>query len=255
MIGLLLSLYPARWRRRYGDEFRVVLESRPLGPFDVADVLLGALDARLTPFRLPGTATGGHLVLLRIGGFGAVFGGAAWFAGLAVASGLAAAEGGRPWLGVMAAGSIGLLVALVGLSAFQGHRRPVLAWVAFAVPAISTVASAVGATAMLVLPEDDSLFGTSPWGIWMIGLVGLFVGSILFAVATYQADVLSRRAATALGAASAAAVLFALATSGGGAVEYTWVPLFAIMAAFAGSWMWLGFSALRRGPIRAVSAA
>ena len=255
MIGLLLSLYPARWRRRYGEEFRAVLEARPLGPFDVADVLLGALDARLTPFRLPGTASGGHLVLLRIGGFGAVFGGAAWFAGLAVASGLAAAEGGRPWLGVMAAGSIGLLVALVGLSAFQGHRRPVLAWVAFAVPAISTVASAVGATAMLVLPEDDSLFGTSPWGIWMIGLLGLFVGSILFAVATYQADVLSRRAAAALGGTAAAALILGVFVSGASNTSGAAAVMAMTIGAFAASWMWLGISALRRGPIRAVSAA
>ena len=50
MIGLLLAVYPASWRRRYGEEFRAVLESRPLGPFDVADVLLGALDAA-TPVR------------------------------------------------------------------------------------------------------------------------------------------------------------------------------------------------------------
>ena len=47
MIALVLRLYPARWRARYGDEFAAVLEERPLGPFDVADVLLGALDAHL----------------------------------------------------------------------------------------------------------------------------------------------------------------------------------------------------------------
>jgi len=43
--SLLVRLYPARWRARYGDEFELVLGDRPLGPFDVADVLLGALDA------------------------------------------------------------------------------------------------------------------------------------------------------------------------------------------------------------------
>ena len=47
MIGLLLRCYPARWRARYGEEFAELLAERPLGPFDVADVLLGALDARL----------------------------------------------------------------------------------------------------------------------------------------------------------------------------------------------------------------
>lgn len=256
MIGLLLSLYPARWRRRYGEEFRAVLEARPLGPFDVADVLLGALDARLTPFRLPGTASGGHLVLLRIGGFGAIVGAPAWFIGLAAASGIGADEGGRAWLGVMAFGSIGLLVALIGLSAFQGHRQPRLAWVAFAVPAIATVASAVGATAMAILPEDDALFDTwSPWGIWMIGLVGLFIGSLLFAVATYQANVLSRRAASALGVTAGGALFMAVFVAGGSGADRAFVLIVATIAAFAGSWTWLGVSALRRGPIRAEATA
>lgn len=193
-------------------------------------------------------------MLLRIGGFGAVFGAAAWFIGLAAASGIAADEGGRPWLGVMAAGSIGLLIALVGLSAFQGHRQPVLAWVAFAVPAIATIASAVGATAMLILPEDDSLFDTwSPWGIWMVGLLGLLFGSILFAVATYRADVLSRRAASALGVTAGAALFLSVFVAGGSGAGRAWVLIAVTIGAFAASWMWLGISALQRGPIRAIA--
>ena len=47
MRSLLIRLYPARWRARYGDEFAAILEERPLGPFDVADILLGAFDAQL----------------------------------------------------------------------------------------------------------------------------------------------------------------------------------------------------------------
>jgi hypothetical protein len=193
--------------------------------------------------------------MLRIGGFGALFGGALWFVGLAAASGIAFEEGGRMWLAVMALGSVGILVALVGLSAFQGRQQPRLAWVAFGVPAISALLSAVGATSMHLLPEDGSLLGQwSPWGIWMIGLLGMFVGSILFAVATYRADVLSRRAATVLGGASVAALLLAMGTSGGESPEGMWVVLLAVTGSFAGSWMWLGISALRRGPIRAVVA-
>ena len=233
-----------------------MLEARPLGPFDVADVLLGALDARLTPFRLAGTASGGHLVLLRIGGFAAIFGAATWFIGLAVASGIAAAEGGRVWIGVMVAGSIGLLVALIGLSAFQGHRQPRLAWVAFAVPAIAETASAVGAAGMLVLPEDGVLFGTwSPWGVWILGLLGTFLGSVLFAVATYQAEVLSRRAAMALGLTGGAATFLCVFVATGPEASNVWVLTATCIGAFAASWMWLGISALRRGPIRAIASA
>ena len=81
-----------------------MLESRPLGPFDFADVLIGALDARLTRFRFAGAAgfDGGPLVMLRIGGFGAIAGGSMWFVGLAVAS---ASGGDDPgWIALIALG-------------------------------------------------------------------------------------------------------------------------------------------------------
>jgi len=46
---LLLWLYPARWRRRYGAEMRALLrQSRP-GPRDAWDLLRGALDAHIHP--------------------------------------------------------------------------------------------------------------------------------------------------------------------------------------------------------------
>lgn len=256
MIGLLLALYPARWRARYGEEFQAVLESRPLGPFDVADVLLGALDARLTPFRLPGTDSGGHLMLLRIGGLGAVFGGTAWFIGIAVSSGLAG-DDGRAWLPLLLAGTLGLLVALIGLSAFQGHHDPRLAWIALAIPGIGAVMAAIGITGMWLLPEDGLLSGTvSPWGLWILGMFANLVGSMFFAIATYQARVLSTRAARALGVASGVALLVAFASMG---VESANNLVFLLMVlsigSFAASWIWLGISALRRGPIRAVAPA
>lgn len=255
MIGLLLALYPARWRRRYGEEFRLVLETRPLGPFDVADVLLGALDARFTSLRLPGTASGGHLMLLRLGGFGAVFGAGAWFIGLAAASGIGGEEG-RAWMGVMLVGTLGLLAALVGLSAFQGHRQPRLAWIAFAIPALGTMVSAVGAAGMFLLPEGALLFGVwSPWGTWILGLLGVFCGSVVFAVATYRAAVLSRRAAATLGISSASAIVAAFVSTGLDPGPEVLILTVAGVATFAASWMWLGISALRRGPIRAVQPA
>ena len=257
MIGLLLALYPAPWRRRYGEEFRAVLESRPLGPFDVADVLLGAFDARLTPSRLPGTA-GGHVMLPRIGGLGAVLGGLAWFIGLAIASGLGGeGESGRPWVGLMLVGTIGLLVGLIGLSAFQGHRDPALAWVAVLIPGIGAAVSAIGIAGMLALPPDGKWLGIfSPWDMWILGMFANIVGSIFFAIATYQARVLSMRAARALGASSGVALLVIIASFG----VPSWTDLFLLIqvlaiGSFAASWIWLGISALRRGPIRVTAAA
>jgi hypothetical protein len=256
MIGLLLALYPAHWRRRYGEEFRAVLESRPLGPFDVADIFLGALDARLTPTRNQGTASGGHLMVLRIGGLGAVFGGIAWFMGIAVSSGIGG-DGGRPWVGLILLGTLGLLVALIGLSAFQGHRDPRMAWIAVVIPGAGAFVSAIGIAGMLALPENGSVLGLwSPWDLWILGMFTNLVGSIFFAIATYQARVLSSRAAASLGISSVAAIAIVIASFGAPELSNL-VMLGEVLAigAFAASWIWLGVSALRRGPIRAIATA
>jgi hypothetical protein len=260
MIGLLLRLYPAPWRHRYGEEFRAVLESRPLGPFDVADVLIGALDARLTRFRFAGIAglDGGPSMMLRIGGFGALFGGVLWFLGLAVAS----QPGGNdsPWIVVEAIGTFGLLLALTGLSAFQARRDPLLTWAAFAIPAIGSLASVTGLAAMALSPSEDQLvFGSmSAWYVWIIGLLAMLIGSILFAAVTIRAAVLSRRAAQALAISAAVVLLVALRGLGTGTDTDTGIGqviVAASLGAFATSWIALGIMALRRGPIRASTPA
>lgn len=48
----LVTLYPAAWRSRYGDEFLAVLTSRPPSLGDRVDIVRGAVDARLHP-QLP----------------------------------------------------------------------------------------------------------------------------------------------------------------------------------------------------------
>lgn len=50
---LLLRTYPAAWRQRYGEEFLALLADRPAGWRAAADILGGALDARLHPGRTP----------------------------------------------------------------------------------------------------------------------------------------------------------------------------------------------------------
>ena len=258
MIGLLLRLYPAHWRHRYSEEFRAVLESRPLGPFDVADVLIGALDARLTRFRFAGAAeiAGGPVVMLRLGGLGAVAGGTLWFLGLAVSS---AFGGDGAWITLMAIGSIGILLALIGLSAFQAYRAPVLAWAAFAIPAIGSAVSAIGAAAMALGPADGApiLGSFDAWSIWILGLMATVVGSILFAVATFRAAVFSRRAAVALAVTSAATLVVMFGSMGLVSVppDVGRLLVAVITGSFAASWITLGILALRRGPIRAVAPA
>lgn len=255
MIGLLLALYPAHWRRRYGEEFRAVLESRPLGPFDVADVLLGALDARSRALRVAGSpeTSGGRITMLRIGGFAALIGGPMWVLAFVAAS---AAGGKEPvWLVLLATGNLAMLVALVGLSAFQARQNVRLAWVAFLIPAIGMLLSVLGIYGTLTLDEEAPLaLGWNSWSIWMIGTLSVVIGSALFAVATIRAEVLSRRAAISL---AGSAVLFLVAGLLGmdGGRDAGVLIAAASIGWFGGSWAWLGASALRRGPIRAVVPA
>lgn len=257
MIGLLLAMYPVRWRARFGEEFRAVLESRPLGPFDVADVLLGALDARLTRFRFAGAAgiDGGPLVMLRIGGFGAVVGGTFWFLGLAASR---LSPGSPMWVALLALGTLGLLLGLIGLSAFQAHRDARLAWAAFAIPGVGALVSVVGLVGMVFATNEEALiFGSvNAWSLWAIGLLAMLVGSILFAVATIRAAVFSRRAAQLLAVSALAMLLTAFGGLADSAAMGTERLAFAaIVGSFSASWIGLGVMALRRGPIRAIAPA
>jgi hypothetical protein len=64
-VSILARLYPRSWRERYGDELAALLDDRPPSPFDVADLLFGALDAqRALHFRaLPRWAIGSSAVV------------------------------------------------------------------------------------------------------------------------------------------------------------------------------------------------
>ncbi len=46
----LVKLYPARWRRRFGDEFEALLEEEPLTPRMALDVVAAAVAAWRDPF-------------------------------------------------------------------------------------------------------------------------------------------------------------------------------------------------------------
>lgn len=257
---LLLRAYPARWRARYGDEFEALLEERPLGPFDVADILLGALDAQLK-LRGLGAASQhgrGFSMSLRIGGMAAVLGGILWFVVLAANAINNGSEAGVDWIGVVVlVATLATLVALVGLSAFQARRHPRLIWASFALPAASAVVSLFGLGAMATgVNSDRAIIGDpSPWLICMFGLSGLIAGSTLFALATWRTGSLSRPAAAMLGV-GAILVLPAIAGVTGGVIpqEVAGLVLLVSIAAFPAGWAALGFSALRTGHPAVTSA-
>ena len=196
MRSVLLRCYPARWRARYGDEFGAILEERPLGPFDVLDILLGAIDAQL---RSRGRGAGirqakGFSMSLRIGGIAAIFAAPllalAWFLGY----GFMTIDPVVPGVLLLAGLSL-LLVAVAGLTAFQARTDPHVTWAAFAVPAIGLVVFVIGAAATVVTGDDY-------WELTMLGVLTGVVGSALFAIVTYRTAVLSRGAAMLIGAGS-----------------------------------------------------
>lgn len=194
-------------------------------------------------------------MLLRIGGFGAVGGGVLWFVGLVGATWLDVPDGSA-FLVVAMFGMAGLLLAFVGLSAFQAHRTPLLAWAALLIPALGSIAAIVGMLGMLTRPSDAAFIGPfNPWDFWFLGLLATFAGSVLFAVATVRADVLSKGSAVTLAISAVAVIVTSLAFSGTGNALVEGVLTGGAMALFSGSWVMLGLSALRTGPIRAVAPA
>jgi hypothetical protein len=195
MNSLLIRLYPAHWRARYGEEFAALLEERPLGPLDVADILLGAFDAQL---RLRGRDTGiahgrGFVMSLRIGGLAAILGAALWAAAGLVNSGIFVDVDATVPSILLVAGMPLSLVALAGLSAYQARTEPTLAWVAFLVPASGTVACLIG------IFGNQIAYHELLWMMFGLGAMTAIIGSVLFAIVTYRTGALSRVGSVLLG--------------------------------------------------------
>ena len=243
MIALLLRLYPARWRTRYGDEFATLLAERPLGPFDAADILLGAIDAHL---HLRGLGSysehrRGFPMSLRLGGLAATVGGALILTGW-VWSGLDPADS-DPGVLLFLAGAVALLVGLAGLSAFQARTHPTLVWAAFLLPAVGGAVMTFGGLAMIALPDEPLVGDVSGWYFFIVGLLSTIAGSGLFALATYRTSALPRSGALLLGITSAISLVSFLGALGlGGEAQPI---LMAGFLAFTIGWIVLGLQAVR----------
>ena len=246
MRRFLLRCDPARWRARYGDEFTEILAERPLGPFDVADVLLGALDAHLH-LRGIGAASEhgrGFAMSLRIGGVAAVIGAVLWFIGIAGAS---ATEADELFAALALLATASLLVGMVGLSAFQARRYPRTIWLAVGTPALGAILSLFGYIGMAA--GDPPILGDiSPWSFWALGTLLMVVGSGLFAAATWRAGSLSQAAAAVLVASAIGTLLLVPIVAGVTSVVPDALGAVAsvlVFGGFAAGWAGLGWSALR----------
>jgi hypothetical protein len=253
MIGLLLRCYPARWRAKYGEEFAAMLAERPLGPFDVADVLLGALDAQLH-LRGVGSAdasTRRSEVSSRIGGWAAIAGGILWL--LVFFMSVTVSEAGAVGMALLLIATAVLLVALTGLSAFQARRYPRLVWAAFLLPAVGAIVSIVGVVGMATVGDRPYLGAQSAWEVWIVGVAGMLIGSGLFAIATWRVNALPRIGALILAAGAVTVVPVLAGVSGGFVSDDAGRGLSVLaMMGFGGGWILLGIGAIRgRRPVLA----
>jgi hypothetical protein len=255
-MSLLIRLYPASWRARYEDEFLAFLEERPVSPFDAFDILLGALDAHLRPrsLAIELAPRRNPPMNARIAGLAAMVGGALILIALPTAwlqanmpEDMATIVQVMLVLGI----EVALLVALIGLSAVQGRRRPVLTWSAVAVPITAVVVSVLGSVGMVVRGDEALVAGVSSWYLWSFGLIGLVAGSVLFAAATAMLGVFSRPAALTLLAGSVLMVLAVLPLGFGLVGSASWLLPVAMgsVALFAAGWIWLGYAATHPRPV------
>jgi len=241
MRSFLIRCYPARWRARYGDEFEAILEERPLGPFDVADILLGALDAQL---RLRGHGVDtqharSFTMSLRIGGIAAIVGASLIVIVIALTGGRTDGSDNAVTIALLVS-LAALLVGLTGMSAFQARSNPWLVWTAFAVTAVGTVA--------IFIAGLGDLTGAGPrdWrdGPLPIGAVTAALGSAAFGIATYRGSVLSRKGALSLVIGPAVGLVGAIAVSQN-LWELGMLLVVVGIVSFLAGWFTLGVAAIR----------
>jgi len=170
---------------------------------------------------------------LRIGGVAAILGAALFATSIVLGIGIVwEVDPVVPGI-LLVSGSLALLLALAGLSAFQARSHPVLSWNAFAVTAIGVILGIVGIVGLQLGAEEY-------WMAFIFGILGAFVGSTLFAIATYRTAALSRGAALLLGVCS---VLTIAAGQGGNILGP--VPMVVTSIGFALGWFVLGVQAIR----------
>jgi hypothetical protein len=252
-MSLLVRLYPASWRERYGDEMAAVLADRPPGPFDVADLLLGALDAHLHLRGLGNRSEHrkGIPMSLRLAGLVAIIGGALWTVVLVLAS-LSSAEGlEKISQTLLLVAGIALLAGVAGLSAFQFRHYPGVTWVSFLLPVVGLSLMTVGLATHALTGQSTSGMEEGPFLAFLFGLMLTLIGSLVFAIVTIRTRALSRIAAAVL-AAGAIACFPAL-------LDVTHAPAIVLVAGglFGLGWMGLGLDAIRRdrAPVSAGPAA
>jgi hypothetical protein len=235
--NVLLRLYPSAWRTRYGEEFLLVLESRPPRGRDVVDIALGALDAHL----FPQAPEGRFQMFTRVAGLAALGAGVALLGGF-----LGFIVPGINEYTVLAFYLLAL-VGLVGIHLRHLAVRPALAWVGFTIPFLSLGwgIAFVALTRVGFLPTSGGEFG-----YW--AAISLWIGA-----AALGAAILTFRALpVAVGLAfvmSAPLALLDLVASNSGVASDTLAIVSQIgIVLFAVGWLGAGWNLVVAQPAEAV---
>jgi hypothetical protein len=130
----------------------------------VADVLLGALDARLHLFAVDAPLAAGARTPLsvRVGSGAALAGGVMWIVALTVTVAGRMSDSNLS-MALVAVALLTLLVALAALSAVQSRSHPVLVWASFLLPAVGILLLAAGATAQLAVGDRPVIVELTPY--------------------------------------------------------------------------------------------
>jgi hypothetical protein len=242
-MSFLVRLYPRAWRERYGDELEAVLEDRPPGPYEVTDLLFGALDAHLHLRGLGHRSEHrkGIPMSLRLAGSAAALGGGLWglfFTMVGAEYANVGPDTGFAWILVVLVAGLLLLTALAGLSSiqFRAHSRSI--WIAFLFPAAGIGIVLVGLVSLIPAGGTASE-GTLPATVLYSGLCLMLIGSAVFAAVTVSTRALSRIAGAAIvvGFPPTLVGLF-------GFVAAAWLVVGGIV--FGLGWVGLGIDAIRR---------
>lgn len=116
----LVRLYPRAWRARYGVEFEGLLAERPPSTRDVIDIVLGALDARLSPQVETAKPPRRIHVTDRMAGVAAISGGLLW-CGTYLAAGITKADADYS-IPILTA--LGLMLLSLPGTYLAGYLRP-----------------------------------------------------------------------------------------------------------------------------------
>jgi hypothetical protein len=240
----ILRLYPSAWRDRYREEMESILDERPPGPFEMLDLVLGALDAHLH-LRGLGTSTEhrkGTTMSLRFAGIAAIIGGVLWgLSWLAIITFDASATDEADGLlsASLITATVALLVALAGLSAFQARTHRVAGWASFLIPGLGALLMVLGLT-LMVLGVGNA------WNVMIVGLLALPTGAIVFGAVTYRTEALSRGGSALLAAGASlqlAGIVIVMAVEWTSPLQFVGVLG---AAGFAVGWLVLGADAIRR---------